>query len=48
VITRFVALERDLGVINVDFAGMHAWLDNVSHRLDQIERRLDLVDAHTS
>ena len=39
VITRPGALERDFAGLKVDFAGMHIRPDNISGRLDRVERQ---------
>jgi tetrahydromethanopterin S-methyltransferase subunit G len=34
--------------MKLDFAGVHARLDNIGRRLDRVERRLELVDEPAS
>ena len=45
VITRLSALERDFAGMKLDFAGVHARLDNIGRPRDRVERRLELVDG---
>jgi archaellum component FlaC len=42
---RMTSVERQLGELRVDIAGVHARIDRVEARLDRIEQRLDLAET---
>ena len=43
---RMTSVERQVGELRVDMAGLSARMDRFDSRLDRIGRRLDLVDAN--
>lgn len=42
---RMTSVERQLGELRVDMAGMAGRIDRLEVRIDRIERRLDIVPA---
>ena len=42
---RMTSVERQLGDLRSDMAGMSARIDRLETRIDRIERRLDIVSA---
>lgn len=42
---RMTSIERQIGELRVDIAGLAARQDRADDRLDRIERRVDLRDA---
>lgn len=42
---RMTSVERQLGDLRSDMAGMSARIDRLEVRIDRIERRLDIVSA---
>jgi hypothetical protein len=44
-VPRLGRLERGVAAFHTDFAGLLVRLDNIDHRLQRVERRLDLVET---
>jgi len=42
---RMTSVERQLGDLRTDMAGISARIDRLETRIDRIERRLDIVSA---
>ncbi len=43
---RLTSVERQIGELRVDMAGISARMDRSDLRLERIERRLDIVEAN--